>query len=152
MGEVFRARDTRLGRDVAIKVIRRRNERRRKRHRFQREARAIAALSHPHICTIHDVGSEGGIDYLVLELVQGESLAARLRRGPLSLDEALARGIEIAQALDCAHRAGIVHRDLKPGNVMLTPTGAKVLDFGLARITRGETDTPPGPARQTRSR
>ena len=116
-----------------------------KRHRFQREARAIAALSHPHICTIHDVGSEDGIDYLVLELVPGESLAARLRRGPLPLDEALARGIEIAQALDCAHRAGIVHRDLKPGNVMLTPNGAVVLDFGLARITRGDTDTPEGP-------
>jgi Tol biopolymer transport system component len=147
MGEVFRARDTRLGRDVAIKVIGGDGTSDAgKRHRFQREARAIATLSHPHICTIHDVGSEGGIDYLVLELVPGESLADRLRRGPLSLDEALARGIEIAQALDCAHRAGIIHRDLKPGNVMLTPTGAKVLDFGLARITRGETDTPPGPA------
>ena len=147
MGEVFRARDTRLGRDVAIKVIGGDGAiEADRRHRFQREARAIAALSHPHICTIHDVGSDGGIDYLVLELVQGESLAARLRRGPLSLDEALARGIEIAEALDCAHRAGIVHRDLKPGNVMLTPNGAKVLDFGLARITRGETDTPPGPA------
>ncbi len=147
MGEVFRARDTRLGRDVAIKVIGGDGTSDPdQRHRFQREARAIAAISHPHICTIHDVGSEDGVDYLVLELVQGESLASRLRRGPLSLDDALARGIEIAQALDCAHRAGIVHRDLKPGNVMLTPTGAKVLDFGLARITRGETDTPPGPA------
>ena len=146
MGEVFRARDTRLGRDVAIKVIGGDGTSDAdKRHRFQREARAIAALSHPHICTIHDVGSEDGIDYLVLELVPGESLAARLRRGPLPLDEALARGIEIAQALDCAHRAGIVHRDLKPGNVMLTPNGAVVLDFGLARITRGDTDTPEGP-------
>ena len=147
MGEVFRARDTRLGRDVAIKVIGGEGASDAdRRHRFQREARAIAALSHPHICAIHDVGSEGGIDYLVLEFVQGESLAARLRRGPLSLDEGLARGIEIAQALDCAHRAGIVHRDLKPGNVMLTPNGAVVLDFGLARITRGDTDTPGGPA------
>ena len=146
MGEVFRARDTRLGRDVVIKVIGGDGTSDAdKRHRFQREARAIAALSHPHICTIHDVGSEDGIDYLVLELVPGESLAARLRRGPLPLDEALARGIEIAQALDCAHRAGIVHRDLKPGNVMLTPNGAVVLDFGLARITRGDTDTPEGP-------
>ena len=150
MGEVFRARDTRLGRDVAIKVIGGDGTSDAgRRQRFQREARAIAALSHPHICTIHDVGSEAGIDYLVLELVQGESLARRLRRGPLPWDEALARGIEIAQALDCAHRAGIVHRDLKPGNVMLTPTGAKVLDFGLARITRGETDTPLAPAGQS---
>lgn len=147
MGDVFRARDTRLGRDVAIKVIGGDGTSDAdRRHRFQREARAIAAVSHPHICTIHDVGTEAGVDYLVLELVEGESLAARLRRGPLSLDDALARGIEIARALDCAHRSGIVHRDLKPGNVMLTKTGAKVLDFGLARITRGETDTPPGPA------
>jgi Tol biopolymer transport system component len=147
MGEVFRARDTRLGRDVAIKVIGADDTGDpSRRQRFQREARAIAALSHPHICAIHDVGSEAGIDYLVLELVQGQTLASRLRRGPLPLDEALARGIEIAQALDHAHRAGIVHRDLKPGNVMLTLTGAKVLDFGLARITRGDTDTPLAPA------
>jgi serine/threonine-protein kinase len=147
MGKVFRARDTRLGRDVAIKVIGGDGPSDAdRRQRFQREARAIAALSHPHICSIHDVGSEAGIDYLVLELVPGESLAARLRRGALPVDDALARGIEIARALDCAHRAGIVHRDLKPGNVMLTPAGAKVLDFGLGRITRGETDAPPASA------
>ena len=147
MGQVFRAKDTRLGREVAIKVpfedVAADDTRR---QRFQREARAVAALNHPHICTIHDVGSESGIDFLVLEVLQGESLASRLRRGPLPLDEALARGIEIARALDCAHQAGIVHRDLKPGNVMLTASGAKVLDFGLARITRGETDTPVAPA------
>jgi serine/threonine protein kinase len=141
MGELFRARDTRLGRDVALKVpsgvgIGDTD----RRQRFQREARAIAALNHPHICTIYDVGFESGIDYLVLELLHGESLAARLKRGPLPIDEALARAIEIARAIDSAHRAGIVHRDLKPGNVMLTPSGAKVLDFGVARIRHGDTD------------
>jgi Tol biopolymer transport system component len=147
MGEVFRARDPRLGREVAIKVIGGEGASDAAgRQRFQREARTIAALSHPNICAIHDVGTEAGLDYLVLELLPGESLAARLRRGPLPLDEALARAGEIAQAVDCAHRAGIVHRDLKPGNVMLTPTGAKVLDFGVARIARGETDTPQAPA------
>ena len=106
MGQVFRAKDMRLGREVAIKVAFDDvggDESRRQ--RFQREARAVAALNHPHICTIHDVGSEAGIDYLVLEILEGESLAARLRRGPLPFDEAFARGIEIAQALDCAHRA-----------------------------------------------
>src|SRR5688572_10750195 len=147
MGQVFRAKDTRLGREVAVKVpFQDVGGDEARRQRFQREARAVAALNHPHICTIHDVGSESGVDFLVLEVLQGESLASRLRRGPLPLDEALARGIEIARALDCAHQAGIVHRDLKPGNVMLTASGAKVLDFGLARITRGETDTPMAPA------
>ncbi len=147
MGQVFRAKDTRLRRDVAVKVLFEDGANdATQRLRFQREARAAAALNHPHICTIHDVGSESGIDFLVLEVLQGESLASRLRRGPLPLDEALARGIEIARALDCAHQAGIVHRDLKPGNVMLTASGAKVLDFGLARITRGDTDTPMAPA------
>ena len=147
MGQVFRAKDTRLGREVAVKVpFEDVASDATQRQRFQREARAVAALNHPHICTIHDVGSESGIDFLVLEVLQGESLASRLRRGPLPLDEALARGIEIARALDCAHQAGIVHRDLKPGNVMLTASGAKVLDFGLARITRGDTDTPMAPA------
>ena len=143
MGELFRARDTRLGRDVAIKVpFAAAASDRAARQRFQREARAIAALNHPHICTVHDVGSESGVDYLVLELLQGESLASRLKRGPLPVDEALARAIEIADALARAHREGIIHRDLKPGNVMLTPSGVKVLDFGLARITRGDTDAP----------
>ena len=140
MGELFRARDTRLGRDVAIKVPFTLASDPATRQRFQREARAIATLNHPHICTVHDVGLESGVDYLVLELLQGESLASRLKRGALPVDEALARAIEIAGALARAHRDGIVHRDLKPGNVMLTPSGAKVLDFGLARITRGDTD------------
>jgi eukaryotic-like serine/threonine-protein kinase len=134
MGQVFRARDTRLGRDVAVKVLvpdAATNPDRRA--RFDREARAIAVLSHPHICTIHDVGVESGVDYLVLELLEGESLAARLRRGPMPLDEALARAIEIASALDRAHRAGIVHRDLKPGNVMLTPPTRRRSRQGTSR-------------------
>jgi len=142
MGEVFRARDTRLGRSVAIKVIASNaTGDPGQRARFAREASAIAALNHPHICTVHDVGTAGEVDYLVLELIDGESLAARLRRGPLPLGEAIDRAVEIARALDTAHAAGIVHRDLKPGNVMLTRSGVKVLDFGLARIARGETDT-----------
>jgi serine/threonine protein kinase/Tol biopolymer transport system component len=143
MGELFRARDTRLGRDVAIKVpFGTATSDRATRQRFQREARAIATLNHPHICTVHDVGSDSGVDYLVLELLQGETLAARLKRGALPVEEAITHAIEIAGALSRAHRDGIVHRDLKPGNVMLTPSGAKVLDFGLARITRGDTDAP----------
>jgi serine/threonine protein kinase len=134
MGEVYRARDTRLGRDVAIKVL--------SSHlssdpdlkaRFEREAKAISALSHPHICHLYDVGSQDGIDYLVMELLEGETLADRLQKGPLPLKQALQYGVEIAQALETAHINGIVHRDLKPGNVMLTKSGAKLLDFGLAK-------------------
>lgn len=136
MGEVYRARDTRLERSVAIKVLPAEvaadPERR---ARFEREARAVAALSHPHICVVHDVGRDNGIDYLVMELLDGETLADRLVRakGPLQLDQVLKIGREIADALDRAHRAGIVHRDLKPANVMLTKSGAKLLDFGLAK-------------------
>ena len=103
--------------------------------RFEREAKTIASLTHPHICTLHDVGSQDGIDYLVMEYLEGETLAARLERGALPLAEALRIAIEIADALDQAHRAGIVHRDLKPGNVMLTKPGAKLLDFGLAKAS-----------------
>ena len=144
MGEVYRARDTRLGRDVAVKIlpaaVAADPDRR---ARFEREAQAIAALNHPNICTIHDVGHDRGIDFLVMELVHGESLAARLARGPLPFEAALARAIEIADALDKAHRRGIIHRDLKPANVMLVQAGsgraqpdqAKLLDFGLARMT-----------------
>jgi len=144
MGEVYRARDTRLDRTVAIKVLSDAlaadSESRR---RFEHEARAIAALNDPHICTIHDVGRHGELDYLVLEYLEGETLADRLRRPPeLPIDEALAIAIQIGEALDRAHRAGIVHRDLKPGNVMLVrrggPSGApdiKLLDFGLAART-----------------
>lgn len=139
MGAVYRARDSRLARDVAIKVLATEAVAdAASRDRFQREARAVAALTHPHICAIHDVGCDADRDYLVLELIDGESLAARLQRGPLPLPEALARAKEIAAAVGHAHRRGIVHRDLKPGNVMLTRSGAKVLDFGLARIVRGE--------------
>ena len=143
MGEVYRARDTRLGRDVAVKILPPSwTADAQRRTRFEREARAIAALNHPNICTIHDIGHDSGVDFLVMELVDGEPLAARLAKGPLPLDEALARAIEIAGALDEAHRQGIVHRDLKPGNVMLARTEstkphaahAKLLDFGLARI------------------
>ena len=139
MGEVYRGRDTRLRRDVAIKVLPpavSADPARRK--RFEVEARAIAALSHPHICPIYDVGAEGELQYLVLELVQGETLAARLKRGPMPLAEALARAIEMADAMATAHRSGIIHRDLKPGNVMLTKAGAVILDFGLARIVRDD--------------
>jgi eukaryotic-like serine/threonine-protein kinase len=136
MGEVYRARDTRLGRDVAIKVLPSHvSSDAGLRERFEREARTIAALNHPHICTLHDVGHQDGIDFLVMEFLDGDSLAQRLARGPLPLDQALAIAIAVTDALDKAHRAGIVHRDLKPGNIVLTKSGAKLLDFGLARVT-----------------
>ncbi len=134
MGEVYRARDTRLGRDVAVKVLPAHLASSPElRQRFEREARAVSSLNHPHICTLHDVGREGDTDFLVMEHMEGETLAARLERGPLAVDLLLRTGIEIADALDRAHRSGIVHRDLKPGNVMLTKAGAKLMDFGLAR-------------------
>jgi WD40 repeat protein len=137
MGEVYRARDTRLERTVALKVLLAQGaadpDRRR---RFEQEARAVSALNHPHICTLHDIGSAGGTDYLVMECLEGETLAERLARGPLPLPEVLARGGETAAALAAAHQRGIIHRDLKPGNVMLTAHGAKLLDFGLARLTQ----------------
>ena len=135
MGEVYRARDTRLNRTVAIKVLRDHlADRVGVRERFEREARTIASLNHPHICTLHDVGREDGTDYLVMEYVEGETLAARLRKGPLPLEQVLQYAIEIADALDKAHRKGITHRDLKPGNIMLTKSGTKLLDFGLAKL------------------
>ena len=135
MGEVFRARDTRLDRTVAVKVLPEdRSLDGELRQRFEREARAVAQLQHPRICALYDVGREGATDYLVMELLEGESLADRLARGPLPLEQVLARGREIAEALDYAHRRGVVHRDLKPANVMLTRAGAKLLDFGLARV------------------
>ena len=139
MGEVYRARDTRLGREVAIKVLPPNlSESPQARARLQREAKAISSLTHPHICTLHDVGHDGGVDYLVMELLEGHTLADRIERGPLPLEQALKYGVEIASALDRAHRAGIVHRDLKPGNVMLTKSGVKLLDFGLARLVEPE--------------
>ena len=138
MGEVYRGRDVRLDRPVAIKVMAPElasdPERR---ARFEREARAASALDHPHICAVYDVGQQDGTAYLVMELLAGESLQERLRRGALPIAEALARGVEIADALGRAHREGIVHRDLKPGNVMLTRDGAKLVDFGLARCGQG---------------
>ena len=136
MGEVYRARDTRLDRTVAIKVL--------PEHvaadpdlkqRFEREAKTISSLNHPHICTLYDIGNQDGIDFLVMEYLDGETLAQRLEKGALPLDQALQIAIEIADALDKAHRQGIVHRDLKPGNIMLTKAGAKLLDFGLAKPT-----------------
>jgi serine/threonine protein kinase/Tol biopolymer transport system component len=134
MGEVYRAHDTRLDRVVAIKVLPPYvADDADLRHRFEREARTLASISHPHICPIFDVGQHDGVDYIVMEHLEGETLAARLTRGALPLDQALRYAIEIADALDKAHRKGIVHRDLKPGNVMLTKSGAKLLDFGLAK-------------------
>ncbi|HET9794476.1 MAG TPA: protein kinase [Thermoanaerobaculia bacterium] len=139
MGEVYKARDTRLGRDVAVKVL--------PSHlsdgpdlkvRFEREARAIAALSHPHICALYDVGSHDGMEYLVMELIEGQVLSGRLEKGALPTEQVLRFGVQIADALDRAHRAEIIHRDLKPGNVMLTKSGVKLLDFGLAKMAATE--------------
>ena len=135
MGEVYKATDTRLDRTVAIKVL--------PAHvaadpdlkqRFEREAKTISSLNHPHICTLHDIGNQDGIDFLVMEYLEGETLAERLTKGPLPTAEVLRYATEIADALDKAHRQGIVHRDLKPGNIMLTTAGTKLLDFGLARL------------------
>jgi eukaryotic-like serine/threonine-protein kinase len=136
MGEVYRARDTRLDRTVAIKILppQLSSDPVRK-QRFEREAKTISTLNHPHICVLHDVGSQNGIDYLVMECIEGETLAKRLEKGPLALEQVLKFGAQIADALDKAHRSGVVHRDLKPGNIMLTPSGAKLLDFGLAKPT-----------------
>ncbi len=135
MGEVYKARDTRLDRTVAVKILPGQTaDRREVRQRFEREARAVSALNHPHICTLHDVGNHAGIDYFVMEYVEGESLAQRLQRGPMPLQQAIRTATEVADALDRAHLTGIVHRDLKPGNIMLARNGAKVLDFGLAKI------------------
>jgi serine/threonine protein kinase len=137
MGEVYRARDSRLDRIVAIKVLPAHSAGQDGvRERFEREARAISSLNHPHICVLHDVGHQDGTDYLVMELVEGGTLAARLTKGPLPLDKVLRYAIEIADALDKAHRKGITHRDLKPGNIMLTKSGIKLLDFGLAKLNQ----------------
>ncbi|MGC1450961.1 MAG: protein kinase [Candidatus Sulfotelmatobacter sp.] len=134
MGEVYRARDTRLDRVVAVKVLQTQlSSDSTLRQRFDREARAISSLSHPNICQLYDLGHQDGIDYFVMEFLNGETLANRLRKGPLPLDQLLKIGVELADALDKAHRLGIVHRDLKPGNIMLTKNGAKLMDFGLAR-------------------
>ena len=146
MGEVFRALDTRLERTVAIKILppQLSNDLARK-QRFEREAKTISSLNHPHICVLYDVGHQDGTDYLVMECLEGETLAKRLEKSPIPLEQVLKFGAQIADALDKAHRSGVVHRDLKPGNIMLTPTGAKLLDFGLAKpvvaLTTGATLT-----------
>ncbi len=135
MGEVYRARDTRLQRTVAVKVLpEHMSQDPDLRARFEREARAASMLNHSHICTVHDVGRQDGIDYLVMEYLEGETLASRLKKGPLSVDDTLLYARQIASALERAHESGLIHRDLKPGNIMLTPSGAKVLDFGLAKL------------------
>src|ERR1700680_4441275 len=135
MGEVYRARDTRLDRIVAIKVLPTHlADRPELRERFEREARTIASLNHPHICTLHDIGKQDGVDFLVMEYLEGETLAQRLLKGPLPLEQVLQYAIEISDALDKAHRKGITHRDLQPGNIMLTKSGTKLLDFGLAKL------------------
>jgi serine/threonine protein kinase len=154
MGEVYEARDTRLDRTVAVKICKGRFT-----ERFEREARAISSLNHPHICALYDIGREDSVEFLVMEYLEGESLEARLLRGALPIEEALRIAIQIAGALDAAHRKGVVHRDLKPGNVMLTRGGAKLLDFGLAKmagpavsfetVTLGPTAAPPITAQGT---
>src|SRR5713101_3664457 len=134
MGEVYRARDTRLERTVAIKILPAQfSSDPARKQRFEREAKTISGLNHPHICVLYDVGHQDGMDYLVMECVEGETLAKRLEKGPLPLEQVLRFGMQTADALDKAHRSGVVHRDLKPGNIMLTGTGAKLLDFGLAK-------------------
>jgi Tol biopolymer transport system component len=138
MGEVYQARDTRLNRIVAIKILPSHlADSAESRDRFEREARMIASFNHPHICTLHDVGHHGTTDYLVMEFLEGETLASRLSKGPLPLEQTLQYAIQIADALDKAHRKGMTHRDLKPGNIMLTKSGAKLLDFGLAKLKQG---------------
>src|ERR1051325_9683325 len=132
MGEVYEALDTRLDRKVAMKVASKQFS-----ERFEREARAIAALNHPHICTLYDVGS----NYLVMEFLEGDTLAERLQKGALPAQKVISYGAKIADALGAAHARGIIHRDLKPANVMLTKTGVKVLDFGLAKMETAETIT-----------
>src|SRR5712692_11947026 len=134
MGEVYRARDTRLERDVAVKVLPANlSADSSLRQRLEREAKAVSKLSHPHICTLHDIGHQDGVDFLVMELVEGETLEHRLTKGPLLTEQTIRFAAQIADALAKAHKLGIVHRDLKPSNVMLTKTGAKLMDFGLAK-------------------
>jgi eukaryotic-like serine/threonine-protein kinase len=134
MGEVYRAKDTRLDRTVAIKVLPSHlSSDAQLKQRMEREARAISALQHANICTLHDIGAQDGVDFLVMEYLEGQTLADRLEKGARPLDQVLKIGTEIAQALEKAHRQGIIHRDLKPANIMLTKAGAKLMDFGLAK-------------------
>ena len=138
MGEVYRAADTRLNRTVAIKILLHDPER----HELTREAEIVSSLNHPHICTIHDIGSEDGVDYIVMEYLEGETLQQRLTRGALPLGKAVEYCTQIVDALDKSHRRGIVHRDIKPANVMLTAVGVKVLDFGIATRMGGSDALP----------
>src|SRR6202790_3385124 len=134
-GGVYAAKDTRLNRIVAIKVLPPHlADSPELRERFEREARTIASLNHPHICTLYDIGHQDGTDFLVMEYLEGETLAQRLVKGALPLEQVLQYAIEIADALDKAHRIGVTHRDLKPGNIMITKSGTKLLDFGLAKL------------------
>src|SRR5271155_615141 len=134
MGEVYRAKDTRLERQVAVKILLTSlTSSPGLLARFEREAKIISGLQHPNICVLHDIGKHDGMDFLVMEYLEGETLSDRMERGTLKLAETLKIAIEIADALDKAHKQGIVHRDLKPGNVMLTKSGAKLMDFGLAK-------------------
>src|SRR5271156_6332528 len=136
MGEVYRAHDTRLDRTVAVKVLASHlSSVPELKQRMEREARAISSLNHPNVCHLYDIGSHDGTDYLVMEFLEGETLAERLRKAPMPLNEILKIGIAVSDALSVAHRQGIVHRDLKPGNIMLTKSGAKLMDFGLAKST-----------------
>jgi serine/threonine protein kinase len=136
MGEVYRARDTRLDHTVAIKILPSHlSDDATRRQRFDREAKVVSSLNHPNICTLHDVGQQDGVDFIVMEYLDGESLAERLEKGPLPVAQVLQYGTQIASALDKAHRSGVTHRDLKPGNIMLTKSGAKLLDFGLAKAS-----------------
>ena len=138
MGEVYRARDTRLDRTVAIKILPAHlSDNPEAKQRFDREARAISSLNHPNICTLYDVGHQDGMDYLVMEFLEGETLATRLAKGPLPPEQLLKYGIEICEGLEKAHKTGVIHRDLKPGNIMLTKAGAKLMDFGLAKAATG---------------
>src|SRR5215831_6616559 len=146
MGEVYKARDTRLDRTVAIKVLPEHIAKREDlRARFEREARVVASLNHPNICVLHDIGIQDGAGYMVLEFMEGETLASRIAKGALQLDQALELATQIADALDRAHRAGVTHRDVKPQNIMLTRDGVKVLDFGLAKSA----PSTPGPTEAT---
>src|SRR6202047_2461945 len=136
MGEVYKARDTLLDRTVAVKILPSHlSSNPDAKQRFDREARSISSLNHPNICTLYDVGQQDGVDFLVMEFLEGETLADRLLKGPLPPDQVLKCGIQICDGLEKAHRNGVVHRDLKPGNIMLTKTGAKLMDFGLAKET-----------------
>jgi len=143
IGEVYLARDGRLDRTVAVKILPSHlSENSEARQRFDREARAISSLNHPNICTLYDVGHQDGVDYLVMEFLEGETLGDRLRRGPMPAETLLKCANEICEGLEKAHKGGVIHRDLKPGNIMLTKTGAKLMDFGLAKAMT----SPPPPS------